>query len=217
VTAVEERGGAVKVLTTADPLAEPDARVERQPAIPFWAYPQLKVAAPWAGTARKAFASFNPNVVHAATPFGVGLAARMAARRMGLPLVTSYHTHFTAYLQFYKLQPLNGISWPFLRWFHNSGLATFAPSEHVRSELEQHGLRNTHLWTRGVDQARFHPRFRSSTVRASLGATGDQIVVLYVGRLAPEKGIDALLEGMSVAVARRLATSCSRPWRAAWR
>ena len=46
VQAVEARGGAVRVETVADPEAQPDPRVVRWPSTPFWAYPQLRMAAP---------------------------------------------------------------------------------------------------------------------------------------------------------------------------
>lgn len=191
------------MLTVEDPLAPFDDHVQRVRAIPFWAYPQLRMAAPSFRSARSAIDRWRPTLVHAATPFGVGIGARAAARQLGVPLVTSYHTHFTAYLEHYGLSALNAISWPFLRWFHNGGLATFAPSETVRRELALNGFRGTRVWSRGVDAWRFHPRHRSRAVRGSLGVREDQIVVLYVGRLAPEKGIDVALQGVALAMEAR--------------
>jgi phosphatidylinositol alpha 1,6-mannosyltransferase len=197
VQAVEARGGAVQVITVDDPESQVDPRVERLAAIPFWAYPQLRVAAPALRAARRALEAFRPTLVHAATPFGVGLGARQAARQLGLPLVTSYHTHFTAYLRHYKLEALDGISWPFLRWFHNSGLRTYAPTETVRRELAAQGFERTAVWGRGVDPQRFNPSQRSAAWRAQQGIGRDELVALYVGRIAPEKGIGVLLDAMA--------------------
>jgi glycosyltransferase involved in cell wall biosynthesis len=142
-------------------------------------------------------------LVHAATPFGVGLGARLAAKNMGVPMVTSYHTHFAAYLRHYKLEALDGISWPFLRWFHNSGRRTYAPTEHVRRELEQQGFTNTTVWSRGIDGARFAPGHRSRAAREALGIRDDELIALYVGRIAPEKGIDVLLDAMQLVDAQQ--------------
>mgnify|MGYP002788636719 CR=1 FL=1 len=196
VHAVESRGGVVQVVTVADPDAEASAMVDRIAAVPFWAYPQLRVAAPAVLAARRALERFGPTLIHAATPFGIGLGARSAARQMGVPLVTSYHTHFSAYLAHYRLDALDAVSWPFLRWFHNSGLRTFAPTETVRQELVEQGFANTRVWSRGVDAARFAPQHRSAAWRASLGIGDDELVALYVGRLAPEKGIDVAVAAM---------------------
>jgi glycosyltransferase involved in cell wall biosynthesis len=202
VRAIEARGGAVQVLTVEDPDAERDARVVRLPAVPFWAYPQLRVAAPAVIAARRSLELFKPTLVHAATPFGIGLGARLAAKQMGVPLVTSYHTHFAAYLRHYKLEALDGISWPFLRWFHNSGVRTYAPTDHVRRELEAQHFTNTAVWSRGVDAARFAPAHRSRALRTSLGVSDDERLVLYVGRIAPEKGIDVALAAMQQVAAQ---------------
>ena len=194
--AVESRGGEVQVVTVSDPDAVPDPQVDRWPSIPFWAYPQLQMAAPRRALALDLIEKWKPNLIHATTEFGVGLGGLIGAREKRVPFVSSYHTHFTAYLRHYKLTVLDAIGWPFLRWFHNAGRITWAPSEIVRRELEANGFIRTRVWSRGVDPAQFHPRFRSNELRRRLGVADDGLLVVYVGRLAPEKGIDVALEAM---------------------
>lgn len=196
VQAVEARGGAVRVETVADPAAAVDARVHGWPSTPFWAYPQLRMAAPPKAEAIARLRRWRPTLVHAATPFGVGLAGRAAARALGVPFVTSYHTSFSEYLRHYGLSALDAVAWPFLRWFHNSGRRTFAPSQLVATQLAAQGFQDVRVWSRGVDPLRFHPRFRSAEMRAAMGASTDDLVVAYVGRLAPEKGIHVALDGL---------------------
>ena len=202
VKAVEARGGAVRVVTVNDPDAIADPQVERWPSIPFWAYPQLQMAAPRRGRALDLIEKWKPNLVHSTTEFGVGLGGLIAAREKRVPFVSSYHTHFTAYLRHYNLTILDAIGWPFLRWFHNAGRITWAPSEIVRCELAEHGFRNTRVWSRGVDPEQFHPRFRSQELRRRLGVAEDGLLVVYVGRLAPEKGIDVALDAMRTVLGR---------------
>ena len=103
VRAVKERGGTARVFTTDDPEAAPLENVERYPSVPFWAYKQLRLAWPRQSRVNASVAAFRPTLVHAATEFGVGLAGRRAARSLDVPFVSSYHTSFTAYAQFYKL------------------------------------------------------------------------------------------------------------------
>ena len=150
----------------------------------------------------EAVSRWRPTLIHSATEFGVGLGGLAAARKSRIPFVSSYHTHFTAYLRHYRLTALNAISWPFLRWFHNSGRITWTPGAIVAEELRTHGFRNVRVWSRGVDPERFSPEFRSREWRARVGATDDTLVVAYVGRLAPEKGIDVALDGMRQVLAR---------------
>lgn len=202
VQAAEARGAAVRVETVEDPGATPAARERRWSSAPFWAYPQLRIAAPNRAAVLDGLRAFRPTLVHASTPFGVGLAGRRAARALGVPLVTSYHTAFTEYLKHYKLSALDALAWPILRWFHNSGVRTFAPSRLVASDLAARDFRNLRVWGRGVDPLRFHPRFRSSQMREAMGASERELVVAYVGRLAPEKGIHVALEGLQQVVAQ---------------
>lgn len=202
VGAIEARGGAARVITVDDPGAIGDPHVERWPSIPFWAYPQLRLAAPALSRALDTIERWKPSIIHAATEFGVGLAGLFAARDKRVPFVSSYHTHFTAYLRHYRLSALDGIAWPYLRWFHNSGRMTWAPSGIVAAELRAQHFRDVRVWSRGVDPARFSPAFRSRELRASLGAADDTMLVAYVGRLAPEKGIDVAIDGMRMVLER---------------
>lgn len=199
VSECHRRGIATMVVTPDDGSAEPsDApyQTARWPARPFWAYPQLHMATPSTTRARALLEDFRPDLVHVATPFGVGLSGRQAARALDLPLVSSYHTHFTAYLRHYRLQHLDAVAWPFLRWFHNGGRATFAPTQHVADQLSAQGFRGAAVWSRGIDTTRFHPGRRSLERRRALGVPDDALLCCYVGRLAPEKGIDVAIEAL---------------------
>lgn len=203
--AVHERGGEVRVVTTSDPRAPAaESDVRRWPSIPFWAYPQLRVSAPPPGPLARELAAWRPTLVHVATPFGVGLAARRAAMALRVPMVTSYHTSFSQYAAFYRLGKLSAPGWAFLRWFHNSGLRTYCPSHAIRDELTAHGFHNTRIWGRGVDMSRFSPSRRSAEMRARFGADPDTVVVAYIGRIAAEKGL-----AIAAAAMRRLESAKS--------
>lgn len=204
VDAVEQRGGTVHVETPAAPESGPDPRVHRSASIPFWAYPQLRIAAPSPRAMARRLRAFAPTLIHVATPFGTGWAGRCAANRLGIPLVTSYHTSFAAYLQYYGFDALAPASWRFLRWFHNGGRRTFAPSAAVADELRWRGFTGIGIWGRGVDVTHFSPDRRSDARRLALGASPATVVFAYVGRLAPEKRIDLVLDAFGRLRARAL-------------
>lgn len=198
---VRERGGEVRIFTTSDPSVPDGADpagpgAVRYPSRPFWAYPQLRLSLPPGRAAVAALREWRPTLVHAATPFGVGIAGRRAASVLGLPFVTSYHTSLSAYARFYRLGALARPGWAFLRWFHNGGARTYCPTRAIQQELDARGFHGTRVWGRGVDLERFSPRWRSDALRHQLGAGGDRLVIAYVGRLAAEKGLDVALGAM---------------------
>lgn len=210
--AVRERGGAVRLFTTSDPGARgPDdpagEGTVRYRSRPFWAYPQLQLSLPSARRAVAHLREWRPTIVHVATPFGVGLAGRRAARALGLPLVTSYHTSLSAYARFYRLGALATPGWSYLRWFHNGGARTYCPTRAIQAELVARAFRGTVVWGRGVDMDRFSPAWRSDELRLRLGADRGRTVVAYVGRLAAEKGLDVALDAM-----RRLEAASPGRW-----
>ena len=197
VAAARERGAVVRIFTTSDPeLQHADPDEVRWRSVALWLYPQVRMSAPRVLAARAELAAWSPDIVHVATEFGVGLAGRMAAVSLDLPLVTSYHTSFSAYAEFYRLGALARLGWRYFRWFHSAARRTFTPTEAIKAEVEAHGFRNVGVWGRGVDGDRFDPSFRSLQWRRELGIADDAMVVLYVGRIAKEKGLEHALRAM---------------------
>lgn len=161
----------------------------------FFLYPELHACAPVLGrSARRALEQFAPDVVHAATEAGVGLAGRRFALAREIPLVTSFNTLFPEYLAGYRLGALEPALWRYLRWFHAGADLTVTPSEWMRRELLRRGFHaRLALWSRGVDADLFHPARRSPALRAELAPDAD-VILLYVGRLAAEKKVGLLLD-----------------------
>ena len=199
VDALRNRDVAVRVYTTTDPRSFPVPNVKRVASVPFWAYPELRLALPIAGSLSRDVADWGANVVHIATPFGVGCAGRTIARTLGVPLLTSYHTSLAAYAPLYGLGALSEPGWHYLRWFHNGGAATLAPTAAIAADLRVRGFRRVAVWGRGVDPSTFNPHWRSDALRRELGVGDDGVLVGYVGRLAKEKRVDVLLDAIDLA------------------
>jgi glycosyltransferase involved in cell wall biosynthesis len=195
--ALGERGHGVRVFTVADPRAEQSSDIVRWPGLPFWGYPELRLAAPTEASVTARLRAWAPHLVHVATPFGVGLAGVSAAARLDVPVVSSYHTSFSAYARSYGLGALATPGWHYLRWFHNRTRRTYVPTRAIASELESHQFTNVRLWPRGIDADVFHPRWRSAELRRSWGATDDTVVVAYIGRVAKEKGVDVAVDAVA--------------------
>lgn len=160
--------------------------------LPFYREVLLPLATP--RSVIKALGSFRPDLVHIATEGPLGRATLHASQRLGVPVVSSYHTNFAEYLARYRASPLTELCWRYLRHFHNATRRTFCPTPSTRRELEDRGFRNVTVWGRGVDSERFHPSRRDLALRRSLGIAPDEIVLAYAGRLAAEKNLDLLVD-----------------------
>jgi glycosyltransferase involved in cell wall biosynthesis len=133
-----------------------------------------------------------PDVLYIATEGPLGLSALWVARRMGIPVVSGFHRNFQQYRSHCGLGLFNRLLTNYLRWFHNHSQLTLVPSTSQCLELTRRGFQRLQLLARGVDGQLFHPRKRSSSLRASWGLTEDDIAVLHVGSLAAEKNLELL-------------------------
>ena len=146
----------------------------------------------------------SPDVVHLAAPTVLGAAALRAARRVGIPTVAVFQTDLAGFAKRHGLVRMSDGIWGYLRWVHSQADRTLAPSTATMWTLRGRGIPNVHLWGRGVDLERFHPRHRSPSLRRELAPDGE-VIVGYVGRLAREKQVDLLtplcrLDGVQVVI-----------------
>lgn len=136
----------------------------------------------------------RPDVVHLATPGPLAWSALGAATELGIPLCSEFRTNFHTYSRHYRFGWLQRPIMGALRRLHNGTRCTMVPTQALKSELDGAGLRNLVVVPRGVDLQHFGPQHRSAALRAQWGAGEDDPVVAYVGRLAPEKNLAALLQ-----------------------
>jgi glycosyltransferase involved in cell wall biosynthesis len=159
--------------------------------------------------------AFRPDIVHVVNPFVIGVAGVIAARRRRWPLVCSYHTNVAAYARFYHMGFSHPAIWTLLRLLHNAADLNFATSDAVREDILRHGIERVDLWERAVDTELFHPARRDEAMRQRLsGRAPGAPVAVYVGRLAPEKGLDRLRALTAPSLPLNLAFVGDGPYRA---
>jgi phosphatidylinositol alpha 1,6-mannosyltransferase len=94
----------------------------------------------------------------------------------------------------YGFGGLETTAWRVLQAFHSGARITFCPSSSTLDQLRSWGFsHDLRIWGRGVDTEFFSPSHRREDLRDSLAPKGEKII-LYVGRLAPEKRLDVLLD-----------------------
>lgn len=162
--------------------------------MPIPRYPELKLGLPSKGALVRAWTLHRPDLVHIATEGPLGWSALQAARRLRLPVTSDFRTNFHAYSQHYGVGWLKTPIAAYLRKFHNLTRCTMVPTQALRAELQAIGFQNVQVVARGVDTQRFNPERRSAALRARWGAGADTLVMIAVGRLAPEKNLDLVVQ-----------------------
>ena len=159
-------------------------------SVPLPTYPDVRVVFASALRLRGILTSFQPDVVHLASPFVLGWQALRVADALGIPTVAIYQTDIPGYAQRYGIAAATTALSAHVARLHNRATMTLAPSSASIAELKSLGVQRVRLWARGVDAERFTPSRRDQAWRESV-APGE-LIIGYVGRLAPEKQVDDL-------------------------
>ena len=154
----------------------------------------LRLGFPAHRALRRRWTANRPDLVHVVTEGPLGASAVSTARRLGIPVTSSYHTQFHAYAGHYGVGLMKSVTLAWLRRVHNRTARTFAPTADLCAELTTLGFTGMEVLSRGVDTRHFHPSNRSEELRRGWGAGPDDPVVLHAGRFAREKNYPLLLE-----------------------
>jgi len=161
---------------------------EGYPSIPAPTYPEIRLALTAPGAVGRQLARIRPEAVHIATEGPLGYAARRYCLRRKVPFTTAYHTQFPDYIARRTGLPAR-LFWPYIRWFHRPAQRIMVATETIRAQLREQGLTQLTHWSRGVDLACFSPAAPPPPEYAGLAGP----ILLYVGRVAVEKNIEAFL------------------------
>ena len=161
---------------------------EKYRSFPAPTYPEIRLALTAPGAVGRELAKIAPDAVHIATEGPLGFAARRYCLNRKVPFTTAYHTQFPDYVSRRTgLSPK--VFWPYIRWFHRPAQRIMVATETIRAQLREQGLTKLHHWSRGVDLSCFSPDAPPPPEYADLEGP----ILLYVGRVAVEKNIEAFL------------------------
>jgi glycosyltransferase involved in cell wall biosynthesis len=190
-------GGAIQLLDGAEGVEEMLSR-----GIPLPRYANLQLGLPARKVLLRRWSTQRPDVVQVVTEGPLGWSALTAARKLRLPVISEFHTNFHRYSGHYGVGWLKRPIAAYLRKFHNRADLTLVPTRALCGELAGQGIARVDVVSRGVDTALFDPARRSASLRRSWGLEEDDLAVVYVGRIAPEKNL-ALLEKAFEAIRAR--------------
>jgi glycosyltransferase involved in cell wall biosynthesis len=160
--------------------------------IPF--YRQLRLGLPAKRELLRLWTRQRPDIVHIATEGPLGWSALQVARKLKLPISTDFRTNFHAYSQHYGIGWLRGAILAYMKKFHNAAHATMVPTTALEGELAGSGFKRLSVVPRGIDTGLFSPAQRQPQLRSSWGAAEQDRVMIYVGRLAVEKNLGAVID-----------------------
>ena len=170
---------------------------------PIPRYPGLRFGLPAGRRLCSRWNAQRPDAVYIATEGPLGWSALRSARRLGIPAATGFHTRFDDYVGRYGAGFLAPWVFAWLRRFHNRGDATLVPTHELQQQLRAQGFQRVQRLGRAVDTRQFHPGWRDAGLRAHWGLAEDDLAVLSVGRLAPEKNLQLTVRAFRALQAER--------------
>lgn len=190
----ERRGGRMPVVYPGDGDRPAGDREYPVPSVPFPFYRGFRFGWP---RIPDDVAAAEPDIVHAHTPFTLGLAARRLARRRDVPLVASYHTPAREYADYISdafAGAVRRAADQYERWFFGQADAVIVPSE-VAAERVQTAGTPVHVVSNGVDTDLFAPVDEATCAAfRQRHDLPDGPLVGYTGRHGHEKRLRDLVE-----------------------
>ncbi|MEK5382883.1 glycosyltransferase family 4 protein [Niallia sp. FSL W8-0635] len=166
--------------------------INQFPSLPFFLYPECRTVITNPKKIENNLKQFKPDLIHLATPYMMGLYGLFAAKKLNIPVVSSYHTNFDQYLKYYHASLLEPFLWKYLKWFHQSTEKIFVPSKETQKKLESLNFSDLKVWGRGIDSDLFKPNTDAKEQIKKKFHIREKYILLFVGRLAPEKDLDTL-------------------------
>ena len=148
----------------------------------------------------------KPDLIESGDPYQVAWKAIASGRALSIPTVGFYHSHFpdavlrsvAKYFGSISVMIAEEIGRRYVTALYNRFERTLVPSAGLSELLRAWGLENVETLELGVDTGIFHPdTTRRVTTRERLGWPKDRQILLYVGRLNPDKNVRRLFEAFA--------------------
>jgi phosphatidylinositol alpha 1,6-mannosyltransferase len=191
------QGAAVRVYspTIPNPAMEPTGDLVKVPSMAIPNRPEYRLPLSFSSRVRRDLEAFSPNVIHISSPDRVSRQAAAWARRRNLPVLCSVHTRFETYFRYYNLSFVEPLMVAWLRKLYRKCDALVAPTESFAQVLRgQRMSYDIDIWSRGIDRTIFAPERRDTAWREGMGIASDMPVIVFLGRLVMEKGLDVFAD-----------------------
>lgn len=193
-------GHTVYVFAPGSRQPEDDEHIFRLPELPFPRHP-YHFARPFPRV-KTNFPALKVDVIHCQHPFVVGNLGAELSEKHNIPMVYTAHSRYDMMVATAKSQmvrtmvpkAMQGI----VRRFCGRADYVITPSKNTRDALREEGIRARYVVIpSGVRPPAPRPNARVD-IRSQLGIPPEKPVLLYLGRLGPEKRVDLILESVAM-------------------
>jgi 1,2-diacylglycerol 3-alpha-glucosyltransferase len=196
--ALEAAGHEVYVFTFGDlEYKDDEPRIIRNPGVPL-ADTGFYLSLRYKTRHKKLLQTMD--VVHVHHPFLSGRLAISYCHPANIPIVYTNHTRFDLYAQArMPLMPVeisNGLLQAYMPDFCEEMDLVISPSRGMEKVLRQYGVEGPiEVVPNGVDLTPFHTA--QPLPRAEFGFKNDDILLVYAGRIAPEKNLEFMFQAFA--------------------
>jgi glycosyltransferase involved in cell wall biosynthesis len=199
ICTARNRGVELTVITAGDISEETIEGVKKFQSVGDFVlpeYPELKLNFPPILDVMDFIEREGFTRIHVSTPGTVGLLGLLIARMMNIPVAGTYHTDIPQYVRSLTNDEfLEQAAWSYMIWFYSQMEEVMVPSTGTRDQLHSRGLPLERMkpLPRWVDTDTYSPEMRNSSFWKSRGIGMGSTVLLYVGRVSREKGLEMLV------------------------
>lgn len=204
--ALEKKGHQVYIVTVNPSNMKYiyEDRVLRIPGIPVGIF-DYRLTSIYPARAIKMIKDWNLDIIHSQTEFGIGTFARILAKQFNIPIVHTYHTYYEDHIVYINKGHFNKTSKVILKQATNflcdkTINELIVPTEKIYDLFKNKYKveRNVYVIPTGMETEEFHrTNFKEKAIhnlRMSVGLNDNDVALLWVGRLGPEKNVDFLVK-----------------------
>lgn len=200
-----QRGHSILIVAPAyrglKEYSHPGVTVHRVPSLPASFYDDFRWTCPVNHKILSLLRDENVDVVHFMTPVFVSLLGIKYARKLGIPVVGTFHTFIADPLYYEKLftgpvKVTDEIAWRYLNLFYDAADYVSSPTPEAVKMIRQNGCTAPlEALSNGIDMELFDSIHRDE-MKEKYGL-GEK-VVLFVGRISYEKNLGALIDSFDL-------------------
>ena len=183
-----------------------EKKILRLPSIPLGIF-DYRLTGLYHFKAKKIIKSWNLDIIHTHTEFGVGTFARFLSKEYNIPLVHTYHTMYEEYVYYITKGYFDGASKKLVEYLTlflcDKTIDELIVPTKKTSDLfkEKYKVkRDVHIIPTGIDVSRFYKENIDKKsvleLKSDLGITKNDFCIMFLGRVAKEKNIDFLINNL---------------------
>lgn len=216
--ALKKLGHTVYIVTVNDSIIKHEyddkEKILRIPGIPIGIY-DYRLSEIYPVSTVKIIKKWKLDVIHSHTEFGVGIFARILAKKFKIPLVHTYHTLYEDYTHYITHNHFNKLSKKIVKdltkvYCVKTAKETIVPTDKIYKLFKEKYMitKNVSVIPSGIDIERFFEENvehdKVEQIKEKYGITKDDFTIIFVGRLAQEKNIEFLLNAQQKLIEKRI-------------